>query len=261
MQHASKSLILLAKSLQRRRHRYAERLILVEGEKVVAEALDSGISLKVLLATPSQYELALSLTTEDKVFAVTEEEMKSVSTMDTPPGLVAITKMPESSFQGFAEKKLLACFVNASDPGNLGTMIRTADWFGVEGIILTESTVDPYNPKVVRSAMGSLFHLPIYQSEDLGNDLQALRDSGIKLVATDAHGTENALPEESRLCIMMGSESHGLPSEYQALADHTYTIPKHGKAESLNVAMSFGITLYSLTNNPQSLHGNTSQTV
>lgn len=177
---------------------------------------------------------------------VSDRIAKNLSKAATLPGVFAIVPLPATSLRDFSELDTIACLVGINDPGNLGTMIRTADWFGVKGIILGGDSVDPYHAKVIRSTMGSVFHIPIYQSSDVAADLGTLKQKGFSLIATDVHGDSDAVSTTGKKCIIMGSESHGLTQEIIDKADIRYTIPKLGKAESLNVAVSFGITLYDI---------------
>jgi len=135
-----------------------------------------------------------------------------------------------------------------NDPGNLGTIIRTADWFDIHDIILSEGSVDPYNEKVVRSTMGSIFRTHMYQSEYLVETVEFLKKNGYSIAVLDLEGEDiSELPKKGKLALLFGSESHGISDQLLALADASYTISGKGNAESLNLAMSVGITLHQLT--------------
>lgn len=134
------------------------------------------------------------------------------------------------------------------DPGNVGTMIRTADWFGVDGVIFVGGA-DPYQPKVVRSSMGSIFHVPIFISENIEAEISKLKEFGFELVVTRPEVADAQLPpalSKQKLCIAFGSEAHGTSVKLDNLADRALSIKKFGQAESLNVAVSFGIVLNDL---------------
>ena len=136
---------------------------------------------------------------------------------------------------------------NVKDPGNLGTIIRTADWFGLKHIILSEDTVDPYNEKVVRSTMGSFFHVNILESTNSVRLLNSLRQKSYMLVSLDIKGELfDTLQPIAKTVYLFGSESHGIRSELAALIEKRYTIPGKGKAESLNVAVAAGIVMSKL---------------
>ena len=133
------------------------------------------------------------------------------------------------------------------DPGNLGTIIRTADALGVEGIFLSAQSVELYNPKVVRSSMGSLFHLPIFYPVPILELLHRLKGD-IKIVASLASGGANCKQVDfsDPICLLIGGEAFGLSKEVQALADSKVSIPDYGSAESLNVSVAAGILMYEI---------------
>jgi len=153
--------------------------------------------------------------------------------------------MNETSLDDMMEADTILLLDRVNDPGNLGTIIRTADWFGVNDIILSEESVDPYNEKVVRSTMGSIFRTHIYQSEYIVETVEFLKKNGYSIVTLDMEGRDiRDLPKKGKQAFLFGSESHGISDTLRALADESYTISGNGNAESLNLAMSVGITLY-----------------
>jgi len=239
----------LARLRTKSRERRGQGRFFLEGEKVISDALAAGWELEYLVVTPAsaaRYAALLAANPSLPVRQTDGDGMARLSGVQTAPGLVGIARMPTVSFDQVAGLSLIACLDGVADPGNLGTMIRTADWFGVEGLILDADGVDPYNDKVVRSSMGSLFHVRIWESANLAEDLAELKRRGTKLLVTDVRGSSDAIPD-GNLCLVMGSESHGVRPEVLALADQTYTIPGSGQAESLNVAVSFGIALHHIT--------------
>ena len=165
----------------------------------------------------------------------------------TPTGVFAIIGKQEITLNDVKTKKLVAILENIRDPGNLGTMIRTADWFGVEAVIVSEDGADVYNDKVIRASMGSLFHFPIYSSAALVRDVEDLQVTGFQILVTQPEAKANHLAKlPAKLAIVMGNESIGTTAKLDHLANYTYAIPKFGHAESLNVAVSFGIILNDL---------------
>lgn len=238
------------KYLQRRRGRRETGHMIVEGAKIIQECISENIEIHRIVFSE---EMATNQEVLDKyaqwshLFAILPDtSIHSLSKMDTFPGILAEIAIPLRSFSDIESAEKVACFIGIGDPGNLGTMIRTADWFGYSAILLGGDGVDMYNEKVVRSTMGSIFRMNIYTSENPLNDLKHLQKTGFSLISTDAHG-KNATPDsDKKTCVIMGNESHGLAKEYIDIADSTYTIPRSGSAESLNVAVSFGIVLFDL---------------
>ena len=144
---------------------------------------------------------------------------------------------------------LVAVLVGVADPGNAGTVIRTADAAGADAVVLAGDTVDPHNPKCVRATMGSIFHVPLAPERDVDAVLAALRAAGLTTVAADGHG-ERVLGADTDALLagptawLLGSEAHGVPAPVTAAADHRVRIPLHGRAESLNLAAAAAVCLY-----------------
>jgi TrmH family RNA methyltransferase len=166
----------------------------------------------------------------------------------TPQGLVAVCRLPQPALADVlaAAPRLVAVLVEPNDPGNLGTIVRTADAAGGDAVVLVGG-VDPYNGKAVRASAGSLFHLPVVESADV----EALRGAaGMQLLATTGAGTHDLdqLAEDGRLgeptAWLFGAEAHGLPDPILAAADLTVRVPIHGRAESLNLAAAAAVCLY-----------------
>jgi TrmH family RNA methyltransferase len=224
-----------------------EGVFLVEGKKVLAEVYLAGLPVIQVLTTEKflreQHEfLQLYKINRHDVTIISDQNALRITGTKTPQGVFAVVKKPETQLFDLLKYNFLVVLENIRDPGNLGTILRTADWFGVKGVIVSEDGADPYNDKVVRSAMGSLFHLDVYSSYSLVDDLQELKDAGFKLIATRPEApTTLQAADLSKFALVMGNESLGTSAEVDGLADVTYSIPKYGNAESLNVAVSFGI--------------------
>ncbi|HAO52588.1 TPA: RNA methyltransferase, partial [Candidatus Magasanikbacteria bacterium] len=142
----------------------------------------------------------------------------------------------------------IICLDAIKDPGNLGTIIRTADWFGFKNILLSEDTVDVYNPKTVRSTMGSIFHVQIAKTGNLLNTLEKLKkDYEYKIYSLDLEGdSHKKMKQEAKAIYIFGSESQGLRSDLEKIVDKSYSIAGNGQAESLNVAISAAIIMAQL---------------
>lgn len=180
---------------------------------------------------------------------VTEEVLSKASDIRTPQGILCVVRMPRYERKDLLARErapLILAAENIQDPGNLGTMFRTAEAAGATGILLSADTVDVFNPKTVRSTMSSIFRLPFYISKDLVSDLALLKRKGLRLFAA-CPDAEHAYDETSYLggsVFLIGNEGSGLTQPSIAAADEKITIPMEGRIESLNAAVSSGILLY-----------------
>lgn len=236
MQTLSKSHQKLIKSLKYKKYRYKNGLFVVEGIKVIKEFLNSSYRLDQLYSIADIFS-----TTSDAVQIITPENLKSISFLSTPQVALAIFKIKK--YKPLKIKSLTLALDGVRDPGNLGTIIRLCDWFGIKKIVCSLDTVDCYNPKVVQASMGSLSRVRVYY-EDLN---QVLRQSELPIYIADMDGESvytSSLNQKSIL--LMGSESHGVSPELRALAKQSISIPQFGKnqqTESLNVAMATSVLL------------------
>lgn len=244
----------LVKELRRacsRAEATVEGYIAVEGFHIVEEALRSGVQLKAVFFSQSARERAGRLLSQlgrkvDTVILPDSVFSSAVSTA-TPQGVAALLKLKSHSLDdllSLADPLLLAC-VGLQDPGNLGTIIRSAEAFSASGVLLGEKTVSPFNAKVVRSAAGSLLRLPVLKAET-ANALPKLRAAGIKLIGTSAQSgtpvSEAGL--RGKVAVFIGSEGAGLSREIIQQMDEVITIPHSLKVDSLNAAMATSIVLY-----------------
>ncbi|MCB9798133.1 RNA methyltransferase [Candidatus Nomurabacteria bacterium] len=229
---------------------------IVEGEKGVMEALRHGqVAAVIISAILQDDEHYAELTRAAKqrgaeVHFASNLDINKIKTTETFSGVMALCEMPENDFDDIDQQSHILYLENISDPGNLGTLIRTADWFGVRNIVLSRNCVDPYNDKVVRSTMGSIFRLKLIQSSDDAHTLELLKKDGYVLSILDMNGDDiSTISPQKRHILALGSESHGISPDLEKMADQRYTIPGQGSAESLNVAMAGGIALYQLMKN------------
>lgn len=250
----------LARSLQDRSWREKKGFYIVEGIHLVEEALQAGTPLEVILysrrifTTPRGEKLVAGLQRAGyQCLAVTEELMASISTTMTPPGIVAIVPIPEKSLAALlAEDRphsttpLLVIAAGIQDPGNLGTIWRTALGAGATGLILTRGSVDPYNPKVVRSAMGATFRLPVVCGVEPALLARELREARLKLVVAEVGAPLTLWQVDLRppLALIVGSENHGPGPELLAAATDRVGIPLVGPVDSLNAAVAAALLLY-----------------
>ncbi|WJP99762.1 RNA methyltransferase [Geobacillus stearothermophilus] len=231
------------KKLLTKKGRDETGLFLLEGFHLVEEAVKSRAPLVELMvdertAIPPGWDVSVP------VVIVTEAVMKAISSTETPQGIAAVCRQLPAELEGVKTALLIDA---VQDPGNLGTMIRTADAAGIDAVILGEGCADVYNPKVVRATQGSLFHLPVVKG-DLVQWIARFKEQGIPVYGT---ALENAVdyrtvPPSSSFALLVGNEGSGVRREWLEMTTETIYIPIYGQAESLNVAVAAGILLYSL---------------
>lgn len=219
---------------------------LVEGFHLVEEALkEEQTVLEVIVSQDAQMPASFRLEGAEVIY-VTDDIMKAISDTETPQGIVAVCEHKKLDLAGITLGRVL--LIDAvQDPGNIGTMIRTADAAGMDAVILGSGCADLYNPKVIRSTQGSLFHLPVLRAE-LSEVIPHLQERGIPVFGT---ALEGAVPFEeadkgSQFALLLGNEGQGVSAELLAMTDRNLYIPIYGRSESLNVAIAAGILMYQL---------------
>ena len=173
---------------------------------------------------------------------ISEKDLKKVSNKVNPPGIIALFNIPQEKNFHF-KKRLVLLLDDIQDPGNLGTIIRTADWFGFTEIFCSENCVELYNPKVISSSMGSIFNLNIHNNVNLKDLIKDLKKERYRIVVTDLNGQSIKFNKKNNIALVIGSEAKGVSNRIKGLADLNYKIKKSGKAESLNVAIATGIIM------------------
>ena len=233
----SKNQIKLITSLQQKKYRKQEQLFFAEGVKVVEELLQSNFELQDLFTTKQDF-----LTVpKNKVHAISEAELKKISALTTPNTCLAVFKIPKA--KEMVEKGLIVALDDVRDPGNLGTIIRLCDWFGIETLFCSEESVDIYNPKVVQATMGSISRVNVVY----GNLEAFLSQTKLPVFGTFMDGKniyQEKLPNEG--IIIMGNEANGISSSVEKLVSERIAIPRFGNlqvTESLNVATATAIIL------------------
>lgn len=251
----SKKIIQHINQLQQKKTRTEDREFLVEGIKGVNEALESEAEIILLVVEGSlrdEKEFADLIRKAEKNDVPVEfcgrGDIKDIKTTDTFPGVLAIVQQPEFEINDLSDAGVI-CLDGIKDPGNLGTIIRTADWFGIRNILLSEDCVDVYNPKVVRSTMGSIFRMKIMESRNLIKDLVYLQKQyKYKIYSLTMNGKDlNTVKSNPQSVFVIGSESHGVRPEVEKISDAKYTISGKGDAESLNAAIAAGILMSKLS--------------
>lgn len=234
-------------SLQRKKNRDEEKLYVIEGDKIVKEFLAAGMPVSLLFAKPEFIKSipVKLLRNTSEVEDASYEELKQVSTLKTPHNALAVVRMPERNMDVQQLLGDLCCALEfVQDPGNLGTIIRAAAWFGIRNIVCSEDSVDVYNPKVIQASMGALLHVNVYYA-DLRMVLEAARDSELPVFGTLLEGESvytNALSDKG--VVLLGNESKGLSPALLPFITDNIMIPGVGVRpgiESLNVGMAASI--------------------
>ncbi|MDD4179161.1 MAG: RNA methyltransferase [Candidatus Margulisbacteria bacterium] len=242
----TKNVIKLINNLSEKRSaRRKEGLFVIEGLHLIEEA-----GKKVKFAVYSE-NLPIVQKLEEQgtgCYKVSRKQLEEISGVETPQGIIGVARQFDYSMRDLfkGDKTLIVYCLGVQDPGNLGTIIRSADAFGASGVIISKGTVDLYNPKVVRSTMGSIFHLPIITRENDVETIEHLKKENVKVVAS-VLGTDMRLDEVALagpVAFLVGNEGAGLSEEVVGLADAKVNIPMLGKAESLNVGIAASIMLY-----------------
>ena len=236
------------KALSTRKGREAAGRFLVEGEVMLREAVKCGLRIREVLADEACAPLAEAFEGMGaKAFTVPRSLLESVCETRTPQGVCASFDLPEPLALENAPGRIVA-LDGVQDPGNVGTIWRTADAAGFTGILFGEGCADPLSPKVQRAAMGSGFRVPFMLSEELPAALLDLRGRGYAVLASDLHGADfYARPDPGqRLALVIGNEARGISDATREAATALVKLPMRGGAESLNAAVAAGIMMYEL---------------
>jgi RNA methyltransferase, TrmH family len=266
-----------ARQLARRSYRQRTRLFLAEGPQAVREALAWGQSaaqngdgapgqpgtdgiagvvteLFVTTETRSRHDelIALAAARGIPVLAVSGQVMAELAQTVTPQGLLAVCRFIDVPLRRLidAAPRLVVLLANVRDPGNAGTVLRTADAAGADGVVFSDASVDPYNSKCVRASAGSLFHLPVVAGSTLREAAAALRGAGLQILAAEGGASRELDELEADGALgqptawLFGNEAWGLPTDLLALADQPVAVPIYGRAESLNLAAAAAVCLY-----------------
>ncbi|MBQ5695281.1 MAG: RNA methyltransferase [Clostridium sp.] len=235
------------RKLKERKHRVKENKYIIEGFRLVQEAFKANCSIDYVVVNESGKDKLDDYLSEYmdniKIYQMRNDLFSQLSSTENTQGVIAVSNINNSINDINGDFYLLCDKVQ--DPGNLGTIIRTAHAAGVNAIILTKGTVDIYNDKTIRSTMGSIFYTPIIYDNDLSL-LKKLKDEGFSLVATSLEESKNFFDEDlsGKVILSVGNEGNGISEEIFALADKKVKIPMPGGAESLNVGIATSIILF-----------------
>ncbi len=246
--------IVAARQLSERKHRRQQGRFLVEGQALLAMALDAGAQPLEVFYTPQLVARAGLAALVERLQAAGAEPvavapgvLAALAEREAPEGVVATFALFERSLASLAlsQDDLVLVLDRLQDPGNLGTLIRTADAVAAAAVVLVEPCVDPFDPKVVRGTMGSLFHVPLVRTGDVPELAEFLRGHGLRLVAADAHqGVDwGEGLWQGGVALVLGNEARGLSPDLVPHVDAYARLPIAGRAESLNVAVAGGVLM------------------
>lgn len=238
------------RKLKERKFRHKENKFILEGLRLIEEAIKAQMEIECLILIEGKENilgdsaLLKEGISDDKAFTLSKSLFLQLASTENPQGIIAIVKNKEFSINLNGDFFLICDKVQ--DPGNLGTIIRTAHAAGIDGIILTKGTVDIYNDKTIRSTMGSIFYVPIFYDDNEFNIIKSLKENGVALVTTSLNKSKNFFEEDLRgkIALAVGNEGNGISDELFCLADKKVKIPMPGGAESLNVGVATSIILF-----------------
>lgn len=242
------------KSLHRKKERLKNSSFVIEGIKIIEEAIESNYPIKNIVYTDQLLKVKDGENLFNKIrefhnlIYVTDNVFKEISDTENPQGVLAVAEIRQMEINQLNFNKMLFLLYldQLQDPGNMGTIIRTADAFNVDCIIIGQGSVDPYNPKVVRATMGSIFRVPlVYETKGYG-ELKYLKEKGIHLYATSLEGSKLIYEIDYKSCFILaiGNESNGISEKIISMSNGLIKIPMPGKAESLNAGIAASIIMY-----------------
>ncbi len=244
----SNSRIKYLSSLKQKKFRRRERRFLAEGGNLIKTAIEIGFAPEEIFYSIDYGQKKIEMISSNglvKKSFITNSQMKRLSQMTTPPGIIALMPFFDGKLADFESFKKILFFDKVSDPGNAGTLIRNACAFGFEGVLMSEGSCDIYNAKLLRSSAGYVFHIPILDGISIER-LAELKQKGFKLISTSPNSQlsieETECPEKSIL--ILGNEPHGVSNEIKEIADMEIKIPLMGDIDSLNVASAGAVLMY-----------------
>lgn len=237
----------LIKSAKERRE---QGIYIVEGIRMVREIpVSDVVTLFVAESSESKFKEVLAEFSSAEIITVRDSVFDSMSDTNTPQGILALVRMKTQNFDGILgtgeENPFVFIVEKLQDPGNLGTILRTAEGAGATGVMMSNDSVDLYNPKVIRSTMGSVFRVPVYISENIILDVEQLQAKGVNVYGAHLKGNTFYEKDFTKGCaFLIGNEGNGLSEELSKKADDLIKIPMKGKVESLNAATSTAVIAY-----------------
>ena len=238
----------ISQLLKKAKIRNEEGIFVVEGRKMFAEAPKEWVTQIYVSETFVKEPEHEKLLSGREYEVVSDNVLKSISDTQTPQGILCLVRMPEYKLEDVlqGERTHLLILESIQDPGNLGTMLRTGEGAGITGVVMNKTTVDLFNPKTIRSTMGSLYRVPFFVSDELTDTLHTIKEQGVRLYAAHLKGTMSY--DEPDYCppsaFLIGNEGNGLSDEIAGMADTYIRIPMQGQVESLNAAVSASLLMY-----------------
>jgi len=241
-------------SLNKKKFRESESQFIVEGKRIIEEGINSDLKPEIILFTDEFNSTNFSLIEKLKSLQIRLEKIehtnfKKIADTKNPQGIAAVFHKKEIKSALDCKNNIIVALESISDPGNLGTILRTCAWFGVYDIILSSNTVDLYNPKVIRSSMGAIFNLQILQPTDFYSELIKLKNNGYSISFADVKGENifNFKPKE-KFVVTFCNEANGASKILTEICNLRISIPKLGNGESLNVAAAAAVIISQITN-------------
>ncbi|MEK7263076.1 MAG: RNA methyltransferase [Bacteroidota bacterium] len=240
------------RKLLQKKFREEERKFIVEGWRSVEEAMLSDWHIEMLIFSNehAENENALKIFSHAEqnnipFFSISPKEFEQISDTETPQGILAVAHQKKMQLTNYDSYNFVVAFDAVSDPGNLGTMLRACDWFGVDAILLGKNCVELFNQKVVRASMGSLFHLPIFTDVNLAGELNTLQSKKYRVLSASVKAKQSlfSISFPKKTVVLFGNEAHGISSTLENISDTLFSIPQFGKAESLNVSAACAAVL------------------
>lgn len=239
------------RKLKDKKYRDELGVYVIEGIKVIEEAINENVEIEKIVicedctaASIIPQKLMYSIAKYNCIY-VSKKVFEVLTDVVAPQGILAIVRRPEKNEKIDYNAELILALDGIQDPGNLGTILRTADSVNLNQIIVTKNTADCYNPKVVRSTMGAILRIKIIETESLVNTLKEAKKNKFKIVATSLDTQNNIYDiDYNKKVIVIGNEANGVTKEVQSMADNKVKIPMLGKTESLNASVATGIMLY-----------------
>lgn len=242
------------RSLRSKSGREEKNLFFIEGTRFVSEALKEKAGIRYIIYSDTflsggvSSELAGAAEQMGIVsFEVPDSLFDSISDTQNPQGVLAVLALERKLLEDMTvDEGLLVLLDNIRDPGNMGTIIRTADAAGCAGVVVSDGCADIYNPKVLRSTMGSIFHIPVFYGGDIAGMMQTVKRRGFLLCASHLEGSSSIYEADlsGNTALIIGSEAEGISSETARMADLLVKIPMAGRAESLNASVAAGVMLF-----------------
>ena len=242
----SKNKLKYYSALVRKKDRDIHKKFIAEGLKTIEEGLNSSYTCEVVLVTvdyentynefPRKYNVPIE--------TLNEADFRKLTDTVNPQGIAAVFNYRGVKDVNNIKSRLIVCLENIADPGNMGTIIRNCDWFGVTDIVLSKNSADHFSAKTIRSSMGSIFHLNIYGETELSTFLENYKKKSYSVLCADTEGEDlYSYQHDGNSILILSSEAYGPSVDVLRLSDHRITIPRYGKAESLNVASASAVIL------------------